>query len=224
MRKTILFLFLLSSLQSCIAPLNTTFESAETIGKNRVEVKGYNSYSTMFTDVSNGSAFSEFEKAYSIGTIGGVSVGYGITDKYDVKLRGDFIFAPFEYGYSVGLTNKISLVEDYIALNLPISYNEFLLGFSGDLNETIYMTSPQLLFSLPLEDYGDITFATKVDIPLNENSVYTNPLVSYTLGGGFKISDHFTIRTELGYSANSIENKNWKFRSWTIGNGLVYKF
>lgn len=228
-KKTVHFsIFFSFFLQSCLAPSNFTYESAKTIGKGNKEIKVYNAYGQTFFDELNvfsgvsDSTETRFINNFSLNSFVGGSFGYGVTDKYDVKLIGNGGLAGSEYSYSVGLVNKFNLIDNHLAVNLPISYTRWMS--LGDIEEGILLASPQLIGSYSFNSGDDLTLTAKVDFPLANNRIITSPLFGTTLGYGFDTKDNLAFRIETGYITNIYSNTDMKFNSFTLGSGLLFKF
>ncbi len=182
MKKIFFGALLLSLLDACVVPINSSYESARMLEKGGTEFMGH------YTHYS----FSDNGESDAINNNFGIRIGYGITDKVDVKLR--YIrLVPVEEGASginyIDVAPKVGIVPDWFAAALPIG-----LYFAED--ETEFVISPKLLFTYPAGKRFEATLATKADIfPEDDGNVY----LGLNLGLGLSQNlDKWALRPELG--------------------------
>lgn len=195
----VLFLSLFSG---CIAPINTSFESARMLQKGDFEASGrYTHY--RFTD--NG-------ESQTANNNFGACVGYGIGNKFNMKLRYERLLIPGGESSSPGLNYidlapKFQIVPGKIAGTLPI-------GLYFDESDTKYVLSPKLLFTYPAKDKFEATLAAKADIfPQDGGDVY----LGFNLGIGVSSNlNRWALRPELGLMVKPGDSGI----AWAYGIGL----
>jgi hypothetical protein len=204
MKTRIVLLFLISLLLGgCFAPLNLSYDSAKTLDKGQIEIQGaYSKYyaprdSLGLTLINNNFGFS---------------LGYGITDKYTLKLRYEFItpsslfkeiFNDKNYSdvFSMSyfeINNKFQLAKNNLAISLPLGvykYNKSSLGagfglFSFDPRLYITLFRPTNVF--------DLTIIPKAHILFGSGGGGVFPGLSVGMGFSSNL-DRWAIRPEIGF-------------------------
>ena len=142
-------IMLLILIQSCITPYSE-LQSARLVGKNNVEL----------TPAYTTTSFTSDGETDGIQNHVGLHAAFGLSQKMDLRLRYEYLWAKgdeFGNGVSViGLGPKLSLVENRIALSLPVG-----TAFGQDITDQ-WQVQPSVLFTLPaIPDKLDITFAPK---------------------------------------------------------------
>ena len=142
------FLFL-AMLQSCVTPFSE-LQSARLVGKNNVEITP--AYTTT-SSTSDG-------ETEGVQNHVGLHAAFGLSSNVDLRCRYEYIWLKeddFGNGVNViGLGPKVSLLENKIALSLPIG-----AAFGKDVEDQ-WEFQPSILFTWPaIEDKLDITFAPK---------------------------------------------------------------
>ena len=213
--KTLLFLIFSGSLFSCaFAPVNNQYEKAGTLKKGGVELSGNYSHYTF----SGGGETAGANNNY------GFRFGYGISDKFDLKLRyehlaptGVFEFDDIDGGANIkginyfSLVPKFSLVRNKLSFLLPVSYYSYKeTSDSGSDNIGLGSVAPQILYTATNKtNRADVTFGLKADCLLGSGGGAV--LWGLTVGGGFSTDlDKWAIRPEIGAS--------------TIGGGAFLSF
>ena len=192
-------------LSSCVAPINSSFETARLLEPGDIEVTGaYDRYSY--------GGDGESELANNNLT---ARAGIGVTDWMDVKLRYTRLMPPsddFEESMGVNYMDvapKFGIVPDYFAISLPIG-----CYFEGGAE---WVTSPKLLFTYPHKsNIFDATLGAKADIFFSGDTY-----LGFTFGMGFSSDvEQWAVRPEIGYLIDPGESGH--VFSW--GVGLVYNF
>ena len=183
------------SLCQCVAPINSSFESARMLEKGDVELMGgYARYSVHDAN--------EFESSNSNIT---ARIGIGVTDKFNLKARYTRLTTPGG-GSKAGMNYfeiapKFSLKEDKIAAVVP-------LGFYFSKGAKYSVVSPKLLFTYPQSKKFDLTLAIKSDIYFSGGIMF-----GANLGAGFSSDlDKWAIRPEIGLMSGGI---------WNAGIGVM---
>jgi hypothetical protein len=204
--KIILLMLICIIMAGCFAPLNLNYDNAKTLDKGQIETQGsYSRYNAPNDSLSTTLINSNW----------GFSLGYGITDKYTIKLRYEYIkpssifknvFDDKNYGDLFSLSyievnNKIRLSRESLSLSLPLGvyfYNRSVsrggFGLIMSLDPRLYIT----FFSS--SKYFDLTLIPKVHILLGTGAGGLFPGLS--LGMGFSSNiDKWAIRPEIGYDS-----------------------
>jgi hypothetical protein len=182
---------LLFFLSSCVVPVNTSFERAATLGKGNVEAGGSFSH---YTGIADGESESLHNNV-------GARIGFGVSDKMDLKIRYERIGDYYDY---LSVVPKFSLSPKKTALLLPLSM------YSASQSGKTYSIAPQFIntftskkntadFSLSLK--GDLLFSpATTDIYGNKIQSSTDFLVGFNAGAGISSNlDKWAIRPEIGY-------------------------
>lgn len=201
MQKSVITLLFPMLLASCVAPINTTYESARMLGKGEIEVTG---------NYSHYSASSEGESD-AVNNNFGVRLGYGINNKINLKLRYEGLISTYEDADMVNyldIAPKFQIIEGKIAATLPLG-----LYFTGD--DSKFVISPKFMFTYPANDKFEVTLATKADIfPEDESNVY----LGFNLGLGISSDlNRWAIRPEAGLMIDPNESGVY----WAFGVGIV---
>lgn len=202
----ILFTSLSVFLVSCaFAPVNNQYEKARTLKKGNVELAGsFSGYSI------TGGGGSE-----NTNTNFGFRAGYGITDKFDLKIRYERLLPDDGYGskdifdegnitgvnyYSI--VPKFSLIADKLSLLIPLSHYSFKKELDGKkTNGTLNSIAPQIIYTITGEkNKSDFSFGLKADGFFGDGGG-GGVLLGITMGTGFS-SDltRWAIRPEVGAS------------------------
>jgi hypothetical protein len=174
---------------SCIVPVNTSMESARMLGTGNVEVTGsFSSYS-----------LSSDGESVGINDNIGLRVGYGLSDKVDLKLRyirlmtsGNSADNP-DVNY-LALIPKVSITDNRFAAVMPIGL--YFATVDGESSDT-WFVSPRLIYTYPLpNDKVEFSVSSKADFYFEED---TDPTIGFTLGAGFSSDlSKWAIRPEFG--------------------------
>tara|TARA_B100000809_G_scaffold266716_1_gene330948 strand:- start:2430 stop:3068 length:639 start_codon:yes stop_codon:yes gene_type:complete len=190
---------LLFILIGCVAPINTTFESAKLLNKGGIELQGSYSKYRFIEDV---------EESISANANYGVAIGYGVSDRYSIKLRYEKVNSSFgnldidegeeglsdafDYNY-IEFTNKFSLWEDRIAFSIPIS------AYLNDI-QSFYQIDPRFFFTFGQGDHFDFTIIPKAHFIFFDGDTYVTPALSLGIGLSSDLSK-WAIRPEVGFDS-----------------------
>jgi hypothetical protein len=179
---------------SCtILPVGSHFESAKTLEKNQLQVRGnYDRYSA--------SADGDSEKTnYNFGG----TVGYGVCHNFDVKLRYERMNAfkddefpdvdPISINF-IGISPKYMVIEDILSVKLPFNY--YFNTESGDEAFKEWAIAPAVLGTLPVNENFDLTGGIQYQ-HFFENEIEN--FLGFSLGLGFSSNlEQWAIRPEIG--------------------------
>lgn len=200
-----LFLFIFSSfLFSCaFAPVNNQFEKAGTLKKGNVELAG------SFSDYSAGGLGGTEHTNSNFG----LRAGYGITDKFDLKLRYERLVPRDGFGgedvFDEGdiravnyfsIIPKVSLIPQKLSLLVPLSQYSYKEETDGKkIDRAFNSISPQIIYTLTgAKNKSDFSFGLKADCLLGNNGG-GGVLLGTTLGAGFSSDlDKWAVRPEVG--------------------------
>ncbi|MBK8969617.1 MAG: hypothetical protein IPM36_23740 [Lewinellaceae bacterium] len=200
MKNLTLGILFLSALSACVVPINSSFESARMLGKGNAEAMGHYSHYLVNAEGESEAVNNNF----------GLRLGYGISDRFDLKMRYIRLL-PKEEGASgvnyLDLAPKVAIVPGIFAGTMPIG-----LYFAED--ETQWVFSPKLLYTYPANNMFEATLAAKADIfPDDDGEVY----LGFNLGFGMSQNlDRWAIRPELGFMVNPGESGT----IWSFGIGF----
>lgn len=188
---------------SC-APVFSEMQSARMLGKNRFEVTG--SYSSV--------SFADDGESDQVQTNVGTQVGYGITDKVEIRGRFEHIKVNDldETVNVIGFGPKISLVDRYMSFYLPVGNG------LGDYNENWQM-HPTMLFTLPVvKDVVEITVAPKYLLTFCEGC---ND--GFALNAGLSVGelDRFAFRLEYGLLKSTEDFDQGQYNHFSIGASVT---
>lgn len=201
MKNLLLGGILLSLFSSCVAPINTTYESARMLKRGDSEIMGHYTHYSVSSEGETDAINDNF----------GVRIGYGIGDKFNLKVRYERLVPKDEDSEGVNYVDiapKFQIMQGNIAATMPIG-----LYFAED--ETEFVLSPKFIFTYPANDKFEISLATKADIfPEGDGNVY----LGFNLGLGISTNlDQWALRPELGYMIDPGESGSF----WAYGIGLV---
>lgn len=204
--KLILLFFISTILVGCFAPLNLSYDSARTLDKGQIELQG--AYSRYY-------APNDSLPSTLINSNWGFSLGYGVTNRYTLKLRYEYIspssifknvFDTKDYNNLFSLSyieinNKLRLVKENLAISLPIGayfYNRSALkgGFGSMMS-----FDPRLYISFfRSTNVFELSIVPKLHVLFGSGGGAFYPGVS--LGMGFSSDlNKWAIRPELGYDS-----------------------
>ena len=194
---------------ACVAPVNSSYESARTLGKGNTELMGlYTRY-----------AYAEDGETDKSNENYGFRIGHGVTDKFDIGFQYIFLnSASNEDGTNanyLSLAFKYSLLENIIAGSLPLGAYVYDGGESASADATFFI-SPKLLFTYPVSDMFEASFASKIDFYFEEDY---DPMLGFNLGFGLSEDlNKWAIRPETGYIFEPGESSGY----WSFGVGFNY--
>lgn len=217
--KTQIFLFALLTLllEGCFAPINLNYDSAKNLQEGQIEAQGAYSRYYITGDSIGTTAF--MNNNY------GFTVGYGITDKYTIKLRyerispsstfndifGDDISDEFKDMSSMNyfeLNNKIQILNDKLALGLPLGIYTFSQSSLDEGGLGWVCFDPRLFITFfRSTDIFELTFVPKLHAMLGSFGGYAQFGISMGVGLSSDL-DRWAIRPEIGYD---------KFLSFGVG-------
>jgi hypothetical protein len=191
-------------LSGCFAPLNLSYDSAKTLDKGQLEIQG--AYSRYY-------APNDSLPSTLINTNWGFSLGYGITNRYTLKFRYEYISPSnifkdvfdtkdFNKLFSLSyfeINNKFQLRKDNLALSIPIGAYFFNRSVSEGGFGLLMSVDPRFYLSFfRSTNVFELSIIPKVHIIFGSGAGAFNPGLS--LGMGFSSDlNKWAIRPELGY-------------------------
>ena len=199
--STCIFFPVCALLFSCaFVPVNNQYEKAATLKKGNLEFAGnYTACSISGAGESAGSN-NNF----------GFRAGYGISDKFDLKLRYEHLMPANSFDKGFGGTSKINyfsivpklaLIPEKLAFLIPLSHYSFKEESDGIENtSSLNSIAPQLIYT-----FGNINNKADFSMGLKADCLFGNGggsvLFGTTLGAGFSSDlSKWAIRPELGVS------------------------
>ena len=180
-------------LGGCAAPFSE-LQSAKLAGKGKSEVTPSFSSVHFSNDEQTGHAQDHL----------GLQAAIGVSDKVDLRLRYERIVMDKEGedAFNVfALGPKIGIVEDVLALNLPVG---FALRDNIDVSET-WEFHPTLLFTLLSGDQLELNTSAKALVPLNRED--SDVLIAFNASPGISTDlEKWAIRPEVGLLLNPGED------------------
>lgn len=176
------------SFTSCaLAPVGSHFESASTLNKNAIEIKGsYDNY-----DYGDG---NELERNnYNFGG----TVGYGVLENFDLKLRYENLTSydeaadgQREKAHLISLSPKYMVIDKVLSFKLPFNY------YFDNGSSTVSL-APAALGTLPVSNNFDMTGGIQYQHFFDED---INNYLGASLGFGFSQNlDVWSLRPEVGF-------------------------
>lgn len=177
-------------LSGCIAPINSTFESAKLLDERAIELQG------------------NYSKYYGGGVVNlnnnfGFGIGYGVSDKYNIKFRYERIDTKPQIELlgeepNIGganyleISNKYRVKEGKMSVSIPVGAYVF------DTGETpLFTLEPRIIYTFSNNDKFEFNLIPKAHIFLGDVITYTPGI---NLGLGFSSNlNNWAIRPELGY-------------------------
>ena len=198
----LLFFFSSCVLFSCaFAPVNNQYEKAGTLKKGNLELSGnFTGYNIGGVNTNNNLGFR---------------AGYGVTDKFDLKVRYERLIPGDDFEEDDYFTNgdlkgvnyfsivpKFALISEKLSLLIPISHYSFTEEVDGkENNGTLNSIAPQLIYTLTnRKNKSDLSFGLKADGLFNGDGG-GGVLLGTTIGAGFSTDlSRWAIRPEVGAS------------------------
>lgn len=184
-----------SALNSCITPVNLNFDSARTLEKGASEVLGAASVYTISPDGANNSAILNTNLA--------LRYGYGITKRYDLKLRAELLYSnfadelinddsfnPYFTSLFFQVENKIGL-NDHVAISLPVG--AYVIQGGGAFAQL----DPGAYFTFFNSDHFELTVVPKCHIWIGGGAAL-QPAISMNAGFSSDLNQ-WAIRPAVGY-------------------------
>jgi hypothetical protein len=180
------------------APVFSDLQGAGLVGKGRYEI------TPGFSSVS----FSNDDESEHIQNHYGVQVGYGMSDRADIRFRLERIQLDTNGGDPAGATvlgigPKFGKRHGTVALYLPVG---MAFGEDVDEDETIEF-HPTVLTTIPISDVLKINPSIKALVPLNRDNA--DVLVALNLGMALGDPDKFAVRPEIGFLYNPGEEGHY---------------
>jgi hypothetical protein len=192
----------------CFAPVNLTYDSAKTLNKGQLEIQGmYSSY-----NVTNDTL-----KTALINSNYGGSIGYGITDKYTMKIRYEYIDPTITFQKVFGeisedftgmnsmsyfeVNNKLMFIKNNLSLSLPVGayfYNSKVVDVkNGGMGWFTFDPRLYVTFFRKTNIF-ELSVIPKLHVLVGTFGGYVMPGIS--LGMGFSSNlDKWSVRPEIGY-------------------------
>jgi len=228
MKKNLILLTIVISvvLTGCFAPVNLSYDSAKTLDKGQIQVKGNYSKYFVTSEQKNDTTYKgEINQNY------GVALAYGVSDKYTVGVRYEYLkptltFQKIFNGISSDfnamnslsffeIDNKLSLARNNVAVSLPIGayfYNsQNLSSAKGGLGWL--SLDPKMYFTFfRSSKVFELSVIPKLHILFGTFGGYVLPGIS--MGMGFSSDlDKWAIRPEIGYD---------RYFSFGVGAGINF--
>jgi hypothetical protein len=217
-----LYFFIAVFLFSCaFAPVNTQFEKAGTLKKNNLELTGsFSSYSI----VGDGGAAKTNNNV-------GFRVGYGISDKFDLKLRyerlmissdlksEDIYDGEFKGVNYISIIPKIAIIPKKLSLLIPVNHYSYKENFdSVKSHVSINSVAPQLIYTFTnAKNKFDFSLGLKADCFFGNGG--GGALMGATIGAGFSSDlNKWALRPEIGVNSLAFGGC---FLSYGIGLQLI---
>lgn len=222
-QKTTFFLLCISLLliqNACFIPINNNFETAKTLKKNEIEIQGSASHAHSIPKESKEPLFSS--------SFGG-QIGYGLTDKFDLKIRYEKILTgvvtdelsffaklfPTENAYGVNyiaITGKYSLIENKLAVMLPLSYYYIADEYR------LYALSPTIIKTHEINEYMDLSYSGAIKLFTDTEYVQFGTGVNIGIGLN-NASNKWSVRPEIGLQY--VHDDGF---AYNMGIGFQYRF
>lgn len=201
MRCLFVMLVVSGLFSSCasVLPLNHSFEKAGTLGEGGVEISGHVAPYEIH----------HFDRWDRGGENYGFRVGYGMSDRFDLKLRYDRMNVSPAFDGRLRSTQAISFIPKFaavpqkLALLMPFTHytNRFDNGYR--YKEELLSVAPQFLYTFTNRKQRiDLTLGSKTDIIFGMNGADGNNLFfGAHVGAGFSTDlRKWAIRPEIGVS------------------------
>lgn len=188
-----------------VAPVNSSFESAKTLGKGNAELAGnYSSYSV------RGENYEGEKESAKINNNFGFRIGYGVGEKVDLKFRYERLIPIDKESKDevsgvnyIAFTPKFAIYKNYIAGFTDVGMYSYRAN-DGSYSDKVFFVSPRMAFTYPSGKYFDLTFSPKLDYYFSEGTSFD---WGVNLGCGLSSNlDKWAIRPEIGIM-KSFEDK-----------------
>ncbi len=199
----VLFLFFIFSLffVGC-APVFSELQSARTVGKNRVELLPHYTRSFFSADGETDGVQSHL----------GIQAAYGITDKFDLRLRFEHIWLGDEDDGTqvIGIGPKLNIVDEifsgYVSVGRAL----------GEGSDNSWIIQPTALVTWPAVDHIlDINLSPKYLLTLGEDQ---SDYFAANLGLAVSTNlDRWAVRPEYGMCFPLAEGSEGNFGQFSIG-------
>lgn len=187
---------------SCVSvtPVLNSYEKAGTLGSGNAEAAlSYTGYNTTAYERS----------AHSHNTFG-FRAGYGLSDRFDLKLRYERFTSVLYKGERAPAANyfslvpKVALLPRYFSLSAPLSrytYKEVIDGKAYSREVNSIATQLHFTYTAP-SNRVDLTGGLKADFVYSQRGSLSEHdlLLSTSVGAGFSTNvDKWAIRPEVGF-------------------------
>lgn len=191
-------------LSSCaFVPVNNQYEKAGTLKKGNIELSG---------NVTGNSITGVGESA-AINNNFGFRAGYGITDKFDLKIRYERLIPTTknEDGFNganyISIVPKFALIPNKLSLLVPLSRYSFTDVIS-ESKSSLNSIAPNVLYTITgAKKKNDVTFGLKTDFLFGGGGSKEFEggggavILGLTVGAGFSSDlSKWAVRPEVGMS------------------------
>lgn len=206
-----------------MAPVSNSFENAKTLNEGQIDLMG--NYSIALINSENESGVKETNQTNNNL---GFRIGYGITDRFDLKLRYERLMPVTQADKEMlnginylGLSSRYAIVMDKLTGGLGLgfySYKAIQTEENDTRGDSDFAISPNFAFTLASSRYFDLTLSTKMDLFTGGSGT----LWHINLGLGISSDTSiWSLRPEIGLIKDL---DNFSEYSWfTGGLALVYK-
>ncbi len=195
----LLTILLITTLTSCFAPINLTFDSARTLDKGEVQVQGnYSKYLYYYgSDSENNN--SNF----------GGRIDYGVSDKYNLKFRYEKLYSKNEFYELLDINkqislnyieveSKIQLIPNQLAVGLPIGY---YFG-NKNISEGLTVIDPRIYITMfSKSNTFELSIIPKCHVFIDKKNIIPFPALSIGLGLSNDLKK-WALRPEVGFDTN----------------------
>jgi len=201
---------------ACFAPVNLAHDNAKMLKKNEMKIQtGFSGYYGPKLDIED-NHFMSFPVHYTNNL--GISAAYGLSAKFNLGLRYEYLDIKQQHiqilskSYDMQsaalhyfeLTGKIGLIEDDLALGVPVGFY-FLNG------KTLSMIDPRIYYTSRRSNKLEFTAIAKAHILIAEG-VSMAPGISLGIGLSTDL-DKWALRPEAGFDG-----------CLSFGLGIDYRF
>jgi hypothetical protein len=213
MKKTLFYLSAKYLVGSCaLAPIGSHYERAQTIQKGDLQVSG---------NIERYDGLQDGNYQESNYNYGGV-LGYGICDKFDLKLRYqrmvgfDEVYGedePAKHNF-FSISPKYMLIDRKLSVKLPLNWYH-----SAQEENIVFAIAPAVLGTLPISENFDLTGGIQYQHPFEEAF---DGFFGLTFGiGASSNMDVWSIRPEFGWQSTLKEGDGSYFN---YGLAFIYNF
>jgi hypothetical protein len=201
----VLFLLMAGLLLVSACFTYSSMQSARLVKPGQFEVTP--SYSSM--------RFADEGKSEKVTNQFGAQLAIGMSDRFNARMRYEYVqwdddFADVSYSF-FALEPKIGLVEDVIAVSLPVG-----LWFGGDVEENdSWQAHPSIHMTALLNPVMEINGSAKYLYFFEQD---TDDLIALNLGVGLGTMGQFVLRPEIGWLFNPDEDGH--YLHYSIGFSL----
>lgn len=220
-KRTLLIVSLLYGILSTgcyVVPISNSFESAKTLDEKQIEVMGNYSQGHLFLD-NNDNELNHFLGNHNVG----FRLGYGITDRFDIKFRYDRMFpaqaSDKEIIHGVNyleLSPRYSIIRNQ--LSVGVKYSLYRPHSKDDTDEEgiLNYIGPVLYYTYPLGERFELTLNPRIDYWIESKKDNDEHLFYAHLNFGLGYSTDFSkwvLRPELGFfkKLNHFKERNFAF-------------